>query len=47
LARLRRAKQNLEFYWDFILWQAPNAAKRSLRERFAANLILALIFLKR
>jgi hypothetical protein len=23
LARLRRAKRNLGFYWDFILWQTP------------------------
>jgi hypothetical protein len=56
LARRSRAKRNLGFYWDFILWQAPNywtfdyfpysAAKRSRRERFAANLILAPIFLE-
>ncbi len=24
MARLRRAKRKLGFYWDFILWQAPN-----------------------
>jgi hypothetical protein len=28
LARLRRAKRNLGFYWDFILWQAPYSASR-------------------